>query len=250
MCDHCVSTDGARRAQNCALYTSVCFVVSVPLFAMCSKLFMSMCRSHVFVNMKCKIHSLCMIRNVSLTNHQSTIVPGNGLKPSTMVLKRVTQKCLPHQIFAALSVSTIECCLSEKAQSRGQVSVGNAQKVARILRQPHADCLTADCVVESNEIASKKLPNTCNEQTDAILVAPECKPELVLLIQQPSSKCVSCPFSAASRIDMVETTDSHFRVGWNSRQEIYRERTPAGAETSRRGSTWSAFRPPQRGREV
>ena len=32
----CVNTvhqqDGARRAQNCALYTSVCFVVSVPLF--------------------------------------------------------------------------------------------------------------------------------------------------------------------------------------------------------------------------
>ena len=24
----CASTDGARRAQNCALYTSVCFVVS------------------------------------------------------------------------------------------------------------------------------------------------------------------------------------------------------------------------------
>ena len=23
----CASTDGARRAQNCALYTSVCFVV-------------------------------------------------------------------------------------------------------------------------------------------------------------------------------------------------------------------------------
>ena len=29
----CASIDGARRAQNCALYTSVCFVVSVPLFA-------------------------------------------------------------------------------------------------------------------------------------------------------------------------------------------------------------------------
>ena len=35
MCEHCASTDGARRAQNCALYTSVCFVVFVPLFAMC-----------------------------------------------------------------------------------------------------------------------------------------------------------------------------------------------------------------------
>ena len=58
MCDHCASTDGARRAQNCALYTSVCFVVSVPLFAMCSRLFMSICRSQMFVNMRCRIHSL------------------------------------------------------------------------------------------------------------------------------------------------------------------------------------------------
>ena len=30
-CEHCASTGGARRAQNCALYTSVCFVVSVPV---------------------------------------------------------------------------------------------------------------------------------------------------------------------------------------------------------------------------
>ena len=59
-CDvrHCASTDGARRAQNCALYTSVCFVVSVPLFAMWSRLFMSVCRSQMFVNMRCRIHSL------------------------------------------------------------------------------------------------------------------------------------------------------------------------------------------------
>ena len=60
----CASTDGARRAQNCALYTSVCFVVSVPLFAMCSRLFMlcvkmyAVCRSQMFVNMRCRIHSL------------------------------------------------------------------------------------------------------------------------------------------------------------------------------------------------
>ena len=53
MCEHCASTDGARRAQNCALYTSVCFVVSVPLFAMCSRLFMlsvkmyAVCRSQL-----------------------------------------------------------------------------------------------------------------------------------------------------------------------------------------------------------
>ena len=60
----CTTTDGARRAQNCALYTSVCFVVSVPLFAMCSRLFMlcvrmyAVCRSQMFVNMRCRIHSL------------------------------------------------------------------------------------------------------------------------------------------------------------------------------------------------
>ena len=51
----CASTDGARRAQNCALYTSVCFVVSVPLFAMCSRLFKlcvrmyAVCRSHLCI---------------------------------------------------------------------------------------------------------------------------------------------------------------------------------------------------------
>ena len=44
-----------RTAQ---LYTSVCFVVSVPLFAMWSRLFMSVCRSQMFVNMRCRIHSL------------------------------------------------------------------------------------------------------------------------------------------------------------------------------------------------
>ena len=59
-CDvrHCASTDGARRAQNCALYRSVCFVVSVPLFAMWFRLFMSICRSQMFVNMRCRVHSL------------------------------------------------------------------------------------------------------------------------------------------------------------------------------------------------
>ena len=51
----CTSTDGARRAQNCALYTSVCFVVSVQLFAMCSRLFVlcvrtyAVCRSHLCI---------------------------------------------------------------------------------------------------------------------------------------------------------------------------------------------------------
>ena len=53
MCEHmCINR---RRAQNCALYTSVCFVVSVPLFAMCSRLFMlcvrmyAVCRSHLCI---------------------------------------------------------------------------------------------------------------------------------------------------------------------------------------------------------
>ena len=55
MCEHCASTDGARRAQNCALYTSVCFVVFVPLFAMYSSMFMlrvrmyAVCRSHLCI---------------------------------------------------------------------------------------------------------------------------------------------------------------------------------------------------------
>ena len=40
-CDvrHCASTDGARRAQNCAMFASVCVVVFMPLFAMCSSMF-------------------------------------------------------------------------------------------------------------------------------------------------------------------------------------------------------------------
>ena len=78
-CDvrHCASTDGARRAQNCALYTSVCFVVSVPLFAMWSRLFMSVCRSQMFVNMRCKIHSLYMMK----TNYaaKGTTGPPDGM---------------------------------------------------------------------------------------------------------------------------------------------------------------------------
>ena len=35
----CASTDGARRAQNCAMFASVCVVVFMPLFAMCSSMF-------------------------------------------------------------------------------------------------------------------------------------------------------------------------------------------------------------------
>ena len=41
VCEHCASTGGARRAQNCALLASVCFVVFVSLIAMCSSMFMS-----------------------------------------------------------------------------------------------------------------------------------------------------------------------------------------------------------------
>ena len=54
----CASTDGARRAQNCALYTSVCFVVFMQLFAMCSRLLKlcvkmyAVCRSHLCI-VKC-----------------------------------------------------------------------------------------------------------------------------------------------------------------------------------------------------
>ena len=32
------SKDGAQRAQNCAVFTSVCIVVFMQLFAMCSRL--------------------------------------------------------------------------------------------------------------------------------------------------------------------------------------------------------------------
>ena len=73
MCEHCASTDGARRAQNCALYTSVCFVVSVPLFAMWFRLFMSVCRSQMFVNMRCRIHSLytTLLGNTITAAHES-----------------------------------------------------------------------------------------------------------------------------------------------------------------------------------
>ena len=34
----CASTDGARRAQNCAMFASVCIVVFMQLVAMCSRL--------------------------------------------------------------------------------------------------------------------------------------------------------------------------------------------------------------------
>ena len=85
MCEHlCASTDGARRAQNCALYTSVCFLVSVPLFAMCSRLFMlcvrmyAVYRSQVFVNMRCRIHSLYQKRKHHLQRDHLLTCPGNS----------------------------------------------------------------------------------------------------------------------------------------------------------------------------
>ena len=75
-CDvrHCASTDGAPRAQNCALYTSVCFVVSVPLFAMWFRLFMSVCRSQMFVNMRCRIHSLYSQLGSANGNHSGSLL--------------------------------------------------------------------------------------------------------------------------------------------------------------------------------
>ena len=51
----CASTDGARRAQNCAMFASVCIVVFMPLFAMCSSMFKlcvrmyAVCRSHLCI---------------------------------------------------------------------------------------------------------------------------------------------------------------------------------------------------------
>ena len=66
MCEHCASTDGARRAQNCALYTSVCFVVFVSLFAMCSSMF-KLC-----VKMYAVCRSLLCIVNVREYEVQGT----------------------------------------------------------------------------------------------------------------------------------------------------------------------------------
>ena len=34
----CASTDGARRAQNCAVFASVCIVVFMQLVTVCSRL--------------------------------------------------------------------------------------------------------------------------------------------------------------------------------------------------------------------
>ena len=69
----CASTDGARRAQNCAMFASVCIVVFMPLFAMCSSMFKlcvrmyAVCRSHLCIvkcslNVRCRIHSLYTTR--------------------------------------------------------------------------------------------------------------------------------------------------------------------------------------------
>ena len=49
-CDVCASNDGARRAKNCALYTSVCFVVQLVtvrsrLLKLCVKMY-AVFRSH------------------------------------------------------------------------------------------------------------------------------------------------------------------------------------------------------------
>ena len=77
----CASTDGARRAQNCATFASVCVVVFMPLFAMCSSMFKlcvrmyAVCRSQMFVNMRCRIHSLYTFCQVDLMLHTIPILP-------------------------------------------------------------------------------------------------------------------------------------------------------------------------------
>ena len=90
-CDvrHCASTDGARRAQNCALYTSVCFVVSVPLFAMWFRLFMSVCRSQMFVNMRCRVHSLVVISFLEVSAHNQTPTSLNASATKTRMKRFV-----------------------------------------------------------------------------------------------------------------------------------------------------------------
>ena len=52
MCN--ASTDGARRAQNCAMFASVCIVVFMQLFTMCSRL-LKLC-----VKMYAVFRSLCV----------------------------------------------------------------------------------------------------------------------------------------------------------------------------------------------
>ena len=54
----CASTDGARRAQNCAMFASVCIVVFMQLVAMCSRL-LKLC-----VKMYALFRSLLCIINV------------------------------------------------------------------------------------------------------------------------------------------------------------------------------------------
>ena len=121
MCEHCASTDGARRAQNCALYTSVCFVVSVPLFAMCSRLFMlcvrmyAVCRSQMFVNMRCRIHSLYKKRRRKSAHiNGKTDTPGTTKKaaPNTKTSRHPetqtgTKKGLESSLFPPFSSASL-----------------------------------------------------------------------------------------------------------------------------------------------
>ena len=65
----CASKDGARRAQNCAVFTSVCIVVFMQLVTvrsglsmLCVKIY-AVFRSHLciikmFVNFRCRMYSI------------------------------------------------------------------------------------------------------------------------------------------------------------------------------------------------
>ena len=54
----CASKDGARRAQNCAVFASVCIVVFIQLVTVCSGLF------RLCVKMYAVFRSLCVSKNV------------------------------------------------------------------------------------------------------------------------------------------------------------------------------------------
>ena len=134
-CDvrHCASTDGARRAQNCALYTSVCFVVSVPLFAMWFRLFMSVCRSQMFVNMRCRIHSLYKIDHV--------YVGGFCLTPDQLFcfpekLPRSVPKMILYKSQIRVIVFSELNCYSKsglhKRSPNGQIHIQIFHKIARL----------------------------------------------------------------------------------------------------------------------
>ena len=93
----CASKDGARRAQNCAVFASVCIVVFMQLVAMCSRLFRlcvktdALFRNHLcivkmFVNIRCRIYSLV---DQSFT---LSFCPPSGWKLNTLLVKHRNTK--------------------------------------------------------------------------------------------------------------------------------------------------------------